>query len=194
MSLLKMDIINLTKKYHNRFVYHDFCYYLDNKTINFLKSPNGSGKSTLIKCILNLISYKGMIETNISTFAYMPERIIVPEFIKVYKFLELLNIDMNKAKQLLREFKVNENKYIYELSKGMRQKILLVQALSTISEGYIFDEPLNGLDDDSIEVFKRSVYSLYEENKFILISTHQLEKFDFDNMKVIKLGDLIVTS
>jgi len=186
----KIEINNLTKKYHKRYVYKNFNYVIENLTINYLKSPNGYGKSTLIKCILNLISYNGTIKSNVKTFAYLPERIIVPELIKVEKFLGLMLLDNEKVNYLLSQFKIDKTKYIYELSKGMRQKILLIQALATNSDCYIFDEPLNGLDDVSIELFIKEIEKLFKNGKLIIISTHQLEKFNTNNMKVIRLGEL----
>ena len=122
MNLLKIKIDKLTKKYGKKIVYQNLNLTINNEKINFLVSPNGTGKSTLIKCILNLITYNGSITSNLLLYAYCPEKVQLPEFLKVKDFLNLFDVNFDKVKELLKKFKINEQLLFRNLSKGMNQK------------------------------------------------------------------------
>ena len=192
IDYLKIVIENLTKKYGKNYVYHNFQLIIDNHNINILKSPNGVGKSTLIKIILDITKYQGRVNKNFQIFSYAPEAILLPEYLKVGKFLDLMDIDQVKYAKLLNDFKVNIRKNIGELSKGMKQKILLIQCLLKEADCYIFDEPLNGLDEEAVKTFNNYINELYLKHKLVIIATHQIEKFKLDNLLIINLEELNV--
>ncbi len=193
-NLLKIEIVDFSKKYRSKNIYKNFNYVIDNEKINILKSPNGYGKSTLIKAILNIINYRGKIKTDIKTYSYLPERIQVPAYIKVDRFLSLMEIPKDKYLPLLKLFNVPVDKNLVELSKGMRQKVLIVNAFLSDADCYIFDEPLNGLDDYSCELFTTLIQDLFYQHKLIIISTHQIDKFKHleKDLKIIKLEEINV--
>ena len=185
----QIDIINVFKKYKSILVFQDYNLIINNDIINLFIGPNGKGKSTLIKMILGLTSYKGKIKHNLKNISYAPEKIILPDYIKVQNFLELMNINLEKAKRLVDKFNLNINKTINQLSKGMRQKLLLIQALSKEADAYFFDEPLNGLDDDSIENFISEIDTLFKLDKLIVISTHLINNFENLPLNIIRVGN-----
>lgn len=193
-SQLRIEINKFSKRYRHKYIYKDFSYVFDNSKINILKSPNGYGKSTLIKAILDIIKYNGKIKTNIKSFSYLPEKINLPSYIKVERFLTLMEIPRDKYLPLLDIFNVDKTKLINELSKGMRQKVLITNAILCDADGYIFDEPLNGLDDASCDIFKKLIHDLYINQKLIIIATHQIEKFNdlLNDIKIIRLEDINV--
>lgn len=192
MNQLKIEIKHFTKKYRRKFIYNDFNFEIDNQKINILKSPNGYGKSTLIKAILGIIKYQGRIKTNIKSFSFLPEFINLPSYVRVDKFLDEMNIPSDKYQELLKLFHVDPNKTINELSKGMRQKVLIVDVILSDAQCYIFDEPLNGLDDESCLIFVKLIQDLFNLGKLIIIATHQVERFNISNLNIIKLGELNV--
>lgn len=187
IKYLEIKFINVKKRYNKIWIFNGYNGLLDNSKINFLVAQNGVGKSTLIKMILNIINYKGLIETNIKTKSYVPEKINLPDYISVENFFKLISLNEDKKEELILKFKINKKKMIKELSKGMKQKILLIQAISKDVEGYFFDEPLNGLDDRSIEIFINEIFKLYKNNKFILIATHQIKRFENLPINIIRL-------
>ena len=91
----------------------------------------------MIKCILGEVKYEGLIDKNNLNIAYAPEQLILPEYITVYNFLKLLGLTKNHQKQnidddinyYLKCFDILEyrNRLIHQLSKGTKQKILLIQ-------------------------------------------------------------------
>ena len=192
--MLEMIISNLTKHYGKNEVFNNVNITFDSNSYNFLVGENGSGKSTLIKCILDEINYQGFIDKKDYKIAYAPEKIMLPDYVTLHNFLVMLGISKNKnVKQVnelieyyLQIFNIvkYKNKLICELSKGTRQKIILIQTLMDSSDVYIFDEPLSGLDEESRKNFMDELKKLKNQSKLIIISTHHLNQFRFKYKKV----------
>ena len=187
MKLLTIELNNVSKKYRNKIIFNSLNLTIDNNKVNFLVSPNGVGKSTLIKMMLGLIVYKGTILTNCKSYAYCPEKVILPNFIKVIDFISLFDLNKEEALILLKKFNVDSELKISNLSKGMHQKIILVQCLTSNVDAYFFDEPLNGLDEESEKIFIEEIKRLYLNKKLIIISSHYLERYNMLQCNVIKL-------
>ena len=80
-------------------------------------------------------------------------------------------------------------------SNGMKQKILIISSLLHLPEVIFFDEPLNGLDADSMMLFKELVKSLAKQNKTIFYCSHLLDVVEkmCDSIALINKGKLLVT-
>lgn len=200
----QLIIHSLTKKYGNNVIFENVSLELTSSNINFLIGGNGTGKSTFIKCLLDEIKYDGRIEKENLVFSYSPEKIILPDYITINNFLLLLQVDkkitINDKEKLidyyLALFNIEKYKNIVmcKLSKGTRQKVILIQALMNKADIYIFDEPLSGLDDISRKHFIEEVKKLKLQSKLIIISTHHLKEYRFKEKKVLRFplkGDLI---
>jgi ABC-type multidrug transport system ATPase subunit len=81
--------------------------------------------------------------------------------------------------------KENIDKDIINLSKGMRQKVLIIQNLMVDSDCYIFDEPLSGLDPISQNIFMDEINKLFDNKKLIIIITHFPNQYNFNNKLII---------
>ncbi len=191
--MISINITNLSKKYlvgfKKNIVLKDINICITSEKCNFLLGYNGSGKSTLLKCILNHVDYEGKIEKNSKKVSYSPEKVIFPDFITPYTFLN----QYLKIKKMNNETGVNSLNYyvelfnlkphlyknIYQLSKGNKQKINLILSLIIESDIYIFDEPLSGLDIETKEVFINEIKKLRKMKKLIIISTHNLKDFNY---------------
>lgn len=176
-----IEVKQLTKKYKGNTVINNLTTKIDNDNINVITGYNGVGKTTFIKCLIKFIKYKGSI-SNIYSFSYMPEKIILPKSIKLIKLLNLLcNINRNNKRYdinyLIKLFKLNIhlNKTIKQLSLGTLKKISLIKTLIEDVDLYIFDEPLNGIDQESINSLNQELKKLKEEGKIIIIVTHNIE-------------------
>ena len=187
MKLLKIQITNLTKKYSKKIVFNNYDLLIDNSKINFLVSPNGFGKTTLIKTMLRLTCFKGSITSNCLKYAYCPEKVILPEYLKVIEFLNLFDIENERINYYLSKFKIPHNIRIKELSKGMHQKLIIIQAIAAEADGYFFDEPLNGLDFQSEQIFIDELFNLSKKHKLIVIASHYLEKYSSLPCNVINI-------
>lgn len=198
----ELIISNLSKSYGKNEVFKNVNFVFESKYYNFLIGENGSGKSTLIKCILNEINYEGIIDRKDYTFSYAPEKILLPDYITLGNFLSLLLLNKIKKMKNLNEMvdyyldifniKKYKNKQIYELSKGTKQKIILIQTLMAYTDVYIFDEPLSGLDEISRNNFLEELKKLKKQSKIIIISTHHLKQYKFRYKKIFnfpQIGD-----
>ncbi len=158
--------------------------------VTILKGENGSGKSTLLKGLMNLISYEGNIE-NAYSLSYMPENPFFPLDITLDDFL--CNLTQKKEneynyKQLIALFQLEDkvNERINTLSKGMKAKLNLVQCLMKGADIYILDEPLSGLDDQSVKLL---IEYMNKSEKSFIISSHIDRSFKELNRKVIHINE-----
>ena len=109
--------------------------------------------------------------------------------IKVINFLNKIakinsyEVDLNK---LIDEWMI-PNKRVSNLSKGNKQKVAILMMLLTDCEIYVFDEPTNALDEYAISKFINFVNSLINNEKTVIISTHDKECFKYIKHEEIRL-------
>ncbi len=199
-----IEISNLSKKYHNHQVFENINITLEEGKCYLFLGSNGSGKSTFFKCLLGLVNpTKGTINKEKVTFGYIPEKIIMPSQMTVEDFLYTLGLLRGiKEKdlsiiidELLKEWKMNEKKKnkIRELSKGMGQKLLIIQAIMSSPNLLIFDEVLNGLDKEMQKKLLLWMKKWKKAGKTILISSHYPEQYKgiYDEKYYIIDGNMI---
>ncbi|WP_442929347.1 ABC transporter ATP-binding protein [Natranaerovirga pectinivora] len=173
--------------------------------------PNGAGKSTTVKIILGLIEgYEGQVNLlgqDISKDAYDYKSKIgyVPEMAEVYENLtarEYLNfvgelyglnktaID-NKATRLMEIFEIGSvyDSRIASYSKGMKQKLIIISSLLHNPDILFLDEPLNGLDANSVMVLKEILGMLAAQGKTIFYSSHIMDVVEKISHRIILLND-----
>ena len=192
MSIIQINFNHIYKKYYN-YILEDYNLEINNDKINFIIGVNGSGKTTLIKCLFNLVNYHGEIKYNKDIkLIYIPEKVFLPDFIKMIDFIQILT---NKSKEEIVDylllFKIEQytDFYLCNLSLGTKQKMLLITGILQKADGYVFDEPLNGLDDKSIEVFNECLIKLKGDNKLIIIISHRLNNYPHIEKRIINRGN-----
>lgn len=141
---------------------------------------NGSGKSTTIKLISRVIfPTKGGIENQFQKIVYLPDKRSYPKLLKVKTYLRFYLGKSVKEEQInffIKRYHI-PNKFIGKLSKGMLQKLGIVQTILFEGDLYLFDEPTDGLDTDSIVLFKEDIQDMLKKNKTVIISTHNKALF-----------------
>lgn len=186
-----INCVNVYKQYGNNIVLNNFNFTFTNQYINFLQGANGTGKTTLILSILDFLHYKGVISCNFKKSLFQPEKVVLPDYLKVRKYFNILlkyhKQDYLLVEELINKFNMRNNleKDIINLSKGMKQKVLLIQTLMIDSDCYIFDEPLSGLDPLSQINFIKEIQRLFNKRKLIIIITHFPEHYDLSNKLII---------
>lgn len=101
--------------------------------------------------------------------------------------------DKKKRDYLIERFELDPKKKAKTYSKGNRQKVALIAALSVNSDLYIFDEPTSGLDPLMESVFQDEVAKLKKEGKAILLSSHILSEVErlADKVVIIRQGEIV---
>lgn len=174
---------------------------------------NGAGKTTTIRMLLNLIKPDvGAIEMLGMRIPYHFDSItpyigVVPGEITLYEELtgyEIINyihgfldVDPVLKNQLLSDFKLNDrdlNKKVRQYSQGMKQKILLIQAMQHNPDLLILDEPSEKLDPLMQNVFYEYIREFKNKGKTVFLSSHNLPEVEkvCDNIGIIKDGRLLV--
>lgn len=172
--------------------------------------PNGAGKSTTVKILLGLITnYTGEVKIlgqDISDgsidykrkIGYVPETAEIYDNLTAREYLTFLGemygmsheeVD-GKAKRLMELFGVSEvyDSRITSYSKGMKQKVLIISSLLHNPDILFFDEPLSGLDANSVMVFKEIMSSLAKQGKTIFYSSHIMEVVEKISDRIILLN------
>lgn len=191
-----LEVEGLTGGYANKTVIHDISFSVAQKEIVALIGLNGAGKSTTIKHIIGLLKQKqGTIKINgrsldedAATYrkqiAFVPEQPILYEELTLYEHLRLTamayDIDEKtfekRLKTLLTAFRME--RYIdwfpVHFSKGMRQKVMIMNAFLIEPELYIVDEPFVGLDPLGIDSFLNWMQKMRDQGAAVLMSTHIL--------------------
>ena len=193
-----INLINLSKSYRNPVINNISYSFIKGQTY-LLVGENGSGKTTLIKLIMGFISpTSGKIEKLTKSISYVPDNLSFPDFLNVNEFLINLgniyglNNISDEITDLANDWELDCSLKLSELSKGMRQKVLIIQAFLKAGDVYIFDEPLNGLDKKMQELLSEKIKVLKNEGKTIIIISHQINIFSslIDVILEIKDGKL----
>ena len=213
---MPLVVRDLHKRYGRRvYAVRGVSFTVEEGSVVGLVGPNGAGKTTTIKCILGLVRpTKGEIlvdgEPASSPRArvklgYVPELPDAPSWMTPLELLELLGRleglsayeARRRAAALLREVGLEEaaERRIGALSKGMRKRLLIAQALvNTEAKRYILmDEPMSGLDPEWVERVRSIVRKLRGEGIGVLISSHLLRELEglVDNVVVIYSGRVV---
>ena len=172
--------------------------------IHGLLGKNGEGKSTLLKLIAGLLfPQKGEIEVMDFTpckrnpemlreIYFLPEEmpqytLTIAQFEQVYAPF-YPNFSVSLFDTCLKEFEILSKDWkMNKLSFGQKKKIFVAFALASQTRLLLMDEPTNGLDIPSKGQFRRMVASTLDENRCIIISTHQVRDLDslIDNIIIM---------
>ena len=180
------------------------------KEIYALIGPNGSGKTTLLKSIVGLHSIsKGSVRIfghDIETkplvakqkFGYVPDNPSGFEYLTGQELLNLtaslknierVSLEMSPFPELIKAFELTHllNSRIENYSRGSRQKLSFIAALIGLPQLLIIDEPIVGLDPQSITYFGKALRDFANQGGSVLLSTHIL---DFGQQFATKVGVL----
>ncbi|PXY01345.1 ABC transporter ATP-binding protein [Marinifilum breve] len=161
-----------------------------------LLGKNGAGKSTLLKLMAGLLKPQNgkMLIMDHVPFqrkpSYLQDVYFVPEEFSIAStsiksYLQSMaplypNFDHGKMKQVLLDFKLEENQNLGKMSYGQKKKFLIAFALSTNCKLLLLDEPTNGLDIPSKALFRKVMAGALSDDQLVIISTHQVK--DVDNL------------
>lgn len=209
-----IKVTNLTKKYNDLVALNNISFSLHKGEIIGLIGTNGAGKSTTVKILSGLLDYDSgdvsIMDIDVKKNPTEIKRIIgyVPESPNLFNSLSVLEYfnfigEIRSIDKVLLEKRINNfakffsfeqymNESIGILSKGNKQKVLITSALLHNPDIIYFDEPLNGLDANSIFAFQDLVAYLKEQNKIILYCSHLLNTIEKISTRIIYLDKGII--
>jgi len=208
-----INVSNLTFGYRiNNSLFKNLNLQLEKGNIYGLLGLNGAGKSTLMKLIAGLLRPQ---DGSIDVFGYVPFR-RDPDFLSdIYMISEEMFVpsimedeyvssyapfyrafDYNLFERCLSDFDVPRGKKLNRLSLGQKKKFLLSFGLACGSTLLVLDEPTNGLDIPSKGLFRRLVAESVNDERIIIISTHQVKDVEslIDPVIILNNGRVVFTA
>lgn len=192
-----IEVRNLVKSYASREVLCDVSFTIGPGEAAAYLGPNGAGKSTTVKIIAGLLSPDAGSVTIAghdivaeplaakSRIGYVPDDARLYESLTPAEYFslvaELYHLPREQAAERINQmagaFEITNvlGRAIETLSRGQRQKVLLIAALLHDPDVLLLDEPLNGLDINSGLALRGIIEGLLKRGKTILFCSHILE-------------------
>lgn len=193
---MMIEVKNLSFSYGKRKqkVFDDFSLTLDKGSVYGLLGKNGTGKSTLLYLMTGLLRpqagkvlYKGVdvslrYPLTLQDMFLVPEEFALPS-VSLKQYVKLNapfypNFSKEQLGTCLRDFDMNEDIHLGELSMGQKKKAFMCFALAANTSLLVMDEPSNGLDIPSKSQFRKVIASGMTDEKSVIISTHQVRDID----------------
>ena len=183
---------NLTKCYGAKTALDSMELHIGLGKIVGLLGPNGSGKTTLIKLANGLlqptggsIRIAGMkpgVESK-AIVSYLPDADWLPDWRRVEQLVELFtdfykDFDPARANEMLAKLDLQPKAALKTLSKGNKEKVQLILAMSRNARLYLLDEPIGGVDPAARDYILHTILSNYSKDATVIISTHLIEDIE----------------
>jgi ABC-2 type transport system ATP-binding protein len=185
-----VTIEHLSKNYNGIQVLSDISFSIESGCITGLFGKNGAGKTTIIKHLVKLLTAEsGAIACNGTDiygteeylFSYIPDEPVYFEELTVMEnilfMMQLYRCERKTADELMNifDFMQYQSEYPPQLSRGSKQKLMIILALLRKFDVLIADEPFTALDPEQTVILKNIFLQLKVTGKTILLSTHQLD-------------------
>lgn len=215
MAIPKLEVHSITKHYGKTLALRDFSATFT-PGIYGLLGPNGAGKSTLMNILAGILEpTSGDVKLNSEPISklganyramlgFVPQQQKMYDFYTGYQFLEymavLKGLDKKAAPAIIRkalgdvELTDHAGKKVGAYSGGMKQRLLLAQALLNDPEILILDEPTAGLDPRQ-RIILRNLIARVSMNKIVFFATHVVSDLESISTEVIlmKKGKLLAS-
>jgi len=205
-----IEVTNLTKNYGSVVAVDSLSFSVNRGQILGLVGPNGAGKTTTLRALAGVhpptdgqIRICG-VDLRIDPvdakkrLAFMPDEPRLFDYLTVEEHLQfvarLYQTDDYHAKldALLEEFELGDKRKALptELSRGMKQKLMIACGFIHSPEVLIFDEPLTGLDPLGIRRMKESIIRRAKDGASVILSSHLLHLVEelCDTVLIIQKG------
>lgn len=210
-----IEVKNLAKRFGTFEAVKDVSFTVNKGDVFGFLGPNGAGKSTTIRCLLSLIrSDEGKIQLfgkelktdRSDILANVGSIIEKPDFYKYMSARKNLEVfarisgadvegsDIQRMLDFVGLGDRGEHK-VSGFSHGMKQRLGIAQTLLHDPELIVLDEPTTGLDPQGIVEVRNLILRLRnEQNKTILLSSHQLSEIELiaNRMVIINKGRSII--
>ncbi len=206
MSVM-MKCEGLTKRYGGLLALDHVDLTLESGRIVGLLGPNGSGKTTMIKLANGLlVPTEGRIlldgnEPGVESkriVSYLPDASYLPDWMNVGGLLEMFqdfyeDFDITKAKEMVEQLNLSMYSRLKSLSKGNKEKVQLILAMSRQAKIYFLDEPIGGVDPAARDFILNTIIRNYSEDATVVLSTHLISDIErvLDEVVFLNRGRLV---
>ncbi len=212
IGLRMIEVNGLTKYYGRKLAIQNLTFDAKKGEILGFLGPNAAGKTTTMRILAGYmppsegsarIAGFDVIEDSLEVrkrIGYLPETVPLYPEMSIWDYLSYMGSlrrvgDLDtRISEVLEEVRLEElaESYIGNLSKGMKQRVGLAQALLHRPEVLILDEPTIGLDPAQIIEVRRLIQQIGQD-RTVLLSTHILSEAQqvCDRVLIINKGQLV---
>ncbi len=208
-----IEVQGLTKRYGSVTAVRDLSFIVRPGEVLGLVGPNGAGKTTTLRCLSGIIPSSGgsvrvaghdLAAEPVAAkraLAFFPDEPRLFDYLTVRQHLafvaRIYGVSGHEtiAEPLLEEFEIADkaDKLPGELSRGMKQKLVIACGLLHGPSVMFFDEPLTGLDPLGIRRMKDSIIRRARDGAAVVLSSHLLHLLEeiCSHVLILKKGDKI---
>ncbi|WP_123769622.1 ABC transporter ATP-binding protein [Vulcaniibacterium tengchongense] len=185
----------LRKAYKNKIALDGASFEIPAGRIVGLIGPNGAGKTTALKAILGLIPFDGSLsvlgrdprtqrDELMRDVCFIADVAVLPRWIRVREAIDFVagvhpRFDRAKCERFLEHTQLKPQMRVRELSKGMIVQLHLALVMAIDARLLVLDEPTLGLDIlYRKQFYQRLLEDYFDEQKTILVTTHQVEEIE----------------
>lgn len=212
-----IEVIHADKFYDQKQALKDVNLTIKNGTVFGLLGHNGAGKSTLIKSLVSahdltkgqikvdgreLTTHRQEIKQKIGYVPDSPDLFLQLTAMEYWRLMiDIYRLNHQDVAAKMQEYiqlfsmEADQNTLISSMSHGMRQKVILIGALTLDPDIWILDEPLTGLDPQSAFELKELIKKHVANGNTVIFSTHILAIAQevCDELAILKKGEVIYT-
>ena len=185
----------LRKAYKNKLALDDTRFEVPLGRIVGLIGPNGAGKTTALKAILGLVPFEGDLKVLgkdprtqrdelMNDICFIADVAVLPRWMKVKQAIAFVagvhpRFDEAKCRRFLEGTQLKPDLRVREMSKGMIVQLHLALVMAIDARLLVLDEPTLGLDIlYRKQFYQRLLEDYFDEEKTILVTTHQVEEIE----------------
>ncbi|MFZ5637219.1 MAG: ABC transporter ATP-binding protein [Pseudomonadota bacterium] len=185
----------LRKAYKNKVALDNADFDIGPGKIIGLIGPNGAGKTTALKAVLGLIPFDGELKVLgrdprterdevMNDVCFIADVAVLPRWIRVSEAIDFVagvhpRFDRAKCERFLANTQLNPKMRVREMSKGMIVQLHLALVMAIDAKLLVLDEPTLGLDIlYRKQFYQRLLEDYFDEQKTIVITTHQVEEIE----------------
>ena len=203
--------LNITKKFDGVLALSDMNIHIKKGSVYGLVGPNGAGKTTFIKALMSIYKINGGAlyidgEDKISDEKLKQRIVYISDDLYFYPAYSIKqtadfyasvyeNWDNNTFLKLQDVFKIDINRKVRKLSKGMKKQVAFMMGISAKPDIMVLDEPVDGLDP----VMRRNIMNIIlqeveKRNMTVLISSHNLRELEdiCDHVGIMHGGKIVI--
>jgi ABC-2 type transport system ATP-binding protein len=203
----------LRKAYRSKLALNDAGFEIEAGKIIGLIGPNGAGKTTALKAILGLVPFEGDLrvlgmdprkqrDELMREVCFIADVAVLPRWIKVKEAIDFVDgihprFDRAKCERFIANTQLSPNLRVREMSKGMIVQLHLALVMAIDARLLVLDEPTLGLDIlYRKQFYQRLLEDYFDEQKTIIITTHQVEEIEhiLTDVMFIRDGRIVLAS